>query len=109
MEKLTGVQFKQALKLLGWSQWEFARKMAMDKNTITRWVVDNKVPMWASQYMFLAVSLGDFCNEVEESMLPTKRKRRKPRIYNKGKKDKDQLELAIPDTHTNGHANRPVL
>ena len=106
MNLLTGSQFKHALNIMGWSQSDFARKMMIHNNTVSGWINGrNPMPMWACQYVALAVTLADFCNEVDESVsiMPAKR-RKKPRFRRKN----NQLKLELPAAG-NGHDGHPTL
>ena len=41
---MTAPELKEHLKYLGWSQAELARRVTVDKNTVTRWMKSGVIP-----------------------------------------------------------------
>ena len=73
---MTGDEFAQGLKLLGWRQVEFADKTGTSASTINRWVGGYvPVPGWAAAHvrLLLAVDRLHFLH-----VAPWPRTRRKP-------------------------------
>ena len=54
--------FRAALKVLGWSRAEFARRVQLSPRTVTRW--GKRPPFWAVLYVELLAQLREMsgCN-----------------------------------------------
>lgn len=47
---MTGEEFKETLRLIGWKQSDLARKMDVHRNTVSAWASDGP-PQWAQEYV----------------------------------------------------------
>ena len=58
---MTGDQFAQGLKLLGWRQVEFADRAGVAPDTVNRWVHDRQpIPTWAQRHLALLLAAAEF-------------------------------------------------
>ncbi|MEW5787251.1 MAG: hypothetical protein AB1899_05295 [Pseudomonadota bacterium] len=48
---MTGEEFKATLFELGWKQATLSRRTGANRVTISRWITENAVPQWASEYL----------------------------------------------------------
>ncbi|MGV0964279.1 MAG: helix-turn-helix domain-containing protein [Polynucleobacter sp.] len=72
---MTGDQFAQGLKLLGWRQVEFAERTGVAASTINRWISGYlDVPTWASAHLRLLLAGKEF---YDAHIAPPPRTRRK--------------------------------
>lgn len=73
---MTGDQFAQGLKLLGWRQVEFADRAGVAPDTVSRWVHDRQpIPTWAKRHLALLLAAAEFHRL---HVAPPPRTRRKP-------------------------------
>jgi len=52
-------ELKQALQDLGWSQNELSRRTATHRTTMSRWIVDDRIPGPLAAYLRLALRMKD--------------------------------------------------
>lgn len=58
---MTGDEFAQGLKLLGWQQVEFAERTGTSASTVNRWISGYlDVPAWASAHLRLLLAAAEF-------------------------------------------------
>jgi transcriptional regulator with XRE-family HTH domain len=73
---MTGDEFAQGLKLLGWRQVEFAERTGVAASTINRWISGYlDVPVWAQRHVELLLAAAEFHRTY---VAPPPRSRRKP-------------------------------
>lgn len=83
---MTGDQFEQGLKLLGWRQVEFADRTGIGAVAVNRWIGGHvPVPAWAAAHLSLLMDAAEFSRAHVE---PPPRGRRKASA---------NLEAAAPD------------
>jgi transcriptional regulator with XRE-family HTH domain len=57
-QNLSPEQFTQALQELGWKQSDFCRRVGLDKNTPSRWVLGKSpIPRWVGSYLGLVIEI----------------------------------------------------
>jgi len=53
-------QFKDALRLVGWTQRQFAGRMGVDEATVSRWASGRlPVPQYVAEYMRVVVAVSE--------------------------------------------------
>ena len=58
---MTGDEFAQGLKLLGWRQVEFADRTGVAASTVNRWISGYlDVPPWAAAHLRLLLAAAEF-------------------------------------------------
>lgn len=48
---MNGEEFKNTLSELQWRQATFSRRTGVNRVTISRWISENTVPLWAAEYL----------------------------------------------------------
>lgn len=72
---MTGDEFAQGLKLLGWRQVEFAERTGTSASTVNRWISGYlDVPAWASAHLRLLLAAAEFHRQHIEPWPRTRRK-----------------------------------
>lgn len=57
---MTGTEFKQALKRLGWKQSYFSRKVKISTTSISLWSTDKvPIPDWVEEYLKIRQGIKD--------------------------------------------------
>lgn len=53
---MTGDEFKQGLKAIGWKQADMCRKLSLNKSTVSTWATEGP-PAWAAEYLRTLIRL----------------------------------------------------
>lgn len=60
---MTGDEFKQGLKAIGWKQADMCRKLSLNKSTVSGWATEGP-PAWAAEYLHTLVRLDQLHREL---------------------------------------------
>lgn len=60
---MTGDEFKQGLKAIGWKQADMCRKLSLNKSTVSTWATEGP-PAWAAEYLRTLTRLHELHEEL---------------------------------------------
>ena len=60
---MTGDEFKQGLKAIGWKQADMCRKLSLNKSTVSAWATEGP-PAWAAEYLRTLTRLHELHEEL---------------------------------------------
>ncbi len=60
---MTGDEFKQGLKAIGWKQADMCRKLSLNKSTVSTWATEGP-PAWAAEYLRTLALLDELHREL---------------------------------------------
>jgi len=70
---VTGEEFRQLLKRLGWSQTVAATRLGLHRNTLVNWVSDGP-PQWAVMHIQLLLEVRALYDRYLAPVKPTRKK-----------------------------------